>query len=258
MYSYIQTFIRHCDTCQTTECNTRPPKAPLTEMFTPTAPMQFISIDIGYLPKDTKGYQYILLIGDIFSKFITAVPLKDQTAPAVIDSLLNHWIYTHGTPSYLLSDQGSNVDGNLMRKICNTLGIEKRRSSPYHSQGNGFAERNIRTLKDMLRAVLLHRRWPQPKWRQILPSLIFALNTSVSKATNCIPYNVVFGRSVVLPQDVTFGHDFTDLFHEQSLDDYQYLAASSLMEIFHHVSNALQLNQDAMKKQYNRNICLID
>ena len=163
MYAYIRSFISSCETCQRTKCDTAPPKAPLVEMFIPSAPMQFISLDIAYLPKDNSGYQYILLIGDIFSKFISAVPLKDQTAPLIVDALLKNWIFIHGSPFYVLSDQGSNVDGNVMQEICTTLGIEKRRSSAYHSQGNGFAERNIRSVKDMLRAVLLHRRLQQSK-----------------------------------------------------------------------------------------------
>ena len=82
-----------------------PPKAPLTDMFVPSVPMQFISSDIGYLPKDNQGYQYILLIGDIFSKFVHVIPLKDQTAPVLIDALLTSWVFVHGKPLYLLSDQ---------------------------------------------------------------------------------------------------------------------------------------------------------
>ena len=155
MYNYIKLFSQGCETCQKTKCTTSPPKAPLVPMFIPNAPMQFLSIDIAYLPKDNNGYQYLLLIGDIFSKFVQAVPLKDQTAPKIVDALLRNWIYIHGSPFYLLSDQGSNVDGEVMAEICNELGIEKRRSSAYHSQGNGFAERNIRTVKDLLRSVFL-------------------------------------------------------------------------------------------------------
>ena len=130
-------------------------------MFIPNRPMQCISIDIAYLLIDNSGFNYMLLIGDICSKFIATVPLKDQTASSVVTALLHNWIYVHRVPSYFLSDQGSNVDGHMLREICNTLGIKKRRSSAYHSQGNGFAERNIRTVKDMLRAALLHRRLAQ-------------------------------------------------------------------------------------------------
>ena len=130
MYAYIRSFISSCETCQRTKCDTAPPKAPLVEMFIPSA-MQFMSIDIAYLPKDNSGYQYILLIGDIFSKFISAVPLKDQTVPLIVDALLKNWVFIHGTPFYILSDQGSNVDENVMQEICTTLGIEKRRSSAF-------------------------------------------------------------------------------------------------------------------------------
>ena len=86
--------------------------------------MQFLSIDLAYLPKDDKGYQYLLLIGDVVSKYVQAVSLKNQTAPTIVDSLLRHWIYIHGCPFYLLSDQGTNVGGEVMTAICNKLGIE--------------------------------------------------------------------------------------------------------------------------------------
>ena len=241
MFNYIKSFISRCETCQRTKCDTRPPKAPLTDMFVPNAPMQFISIDIGYLPKDNHGYQYILLIGDIFSKFVQIVPLKDQSAPVIIDALLSSWVFVHGKPLYLLSDQGSNVDGQVMHNICNELGIEKRRSSAYHSQGNGFAERHIRIVKDMLRAVILHRHLPQTSWRQLLPSLIFALNTSLSKANNCIPYNVVFGCSALLPQDVAFGHAMPDPCDHQSVIDYEHTVSASLNDVFHFVCDSLKV-----------------
>ena len=170
-----------------TKCNTSPPKAPLVVMFISNAPMQFITLDTAYLPKDASGYKYILLIGDIFSKFVDAIPLKDQAVPTIVEALLRHCIYIHDNPFYLLADQGSNVDGEIMNKICENLGIERRRSSAYHNQGNGFVERNIRSIKDMLQAVLYHRRLQQTKWRSILPLLVSALNTSESKATRCVP-----------------------------------------------------------------------
>ncbi len=52
-------------------------------MFIPNAPMQFVSLDIAYMPQDSNGYQYILLMGDVFSKFVQAVPLKDQIATTI-------------------------------------------------------------------------------------------------------------------------------------------------------------------------------
>ena len=89
--------------------------------------MQFISIDIAHMPVDDDGYQYLLMMGDIFSKYIELAALRDQTAISVVQSFYNNWIMRHRSPLYLLSDQGSNVDGETMNELCSSFEIEKRR-----------------------------------------------------------------------------------------------------------------------------------
>jgi hypothetical protein len=90
MYGCTKVFVEACTDCQKTKCLSLPPKAPLVPMWIPTKPMEFVAMDIAHMPADSKGYQYFLLIGDIFSKYIQAVALKDQTAPSVIEALNNH------------------------------------------------------------------------------------------------------------------------------------------------------------------------
>ena len=175
-------------------------------------------------------------------------------APTIANALLSHWIYIHGPPFYMLSDQGSNVDGTMIKGICNILGIEKRRSSAYHSQGNGFAERNIRSVKDMLRSVLLQRKAQQTKWTSLLPELVFALNTSLSKAIKCTPHNVVFGRSARLSVDAFLTanqHQFLDV---NTPADYAQDRSFALTDIYNTVIENLQLSKIKMQAQYNQNL----
>ncbi len=181
--------------------------------------MQFLSLDIGYLPKDQNGYQYILLIGNVFFKFIQVVPLKDQTAPTIVDALMKNWIYVHGTPLYLLTAEG-----------------------------------NIRTVKNLLRSVLLHRKIQQTKWRSILPELIFALNTSESKAIKYCPFEVVFGRQAVLPQDILFEAETNDKHDHVPVRNYGSEVSSVLQDTFNQVIKSLQLNQQKMQQQYNKGL----
>ena len=101
MYKFVTLFVQSCDTCQKTKCDTNPPRAPLLPMVIPSKPMEFISMDIAHMPVDGDGYRYILLIGDIFSKFIDAVPLRDQTAPSIVKAFENNWLYVHSTYFYL-------------------------------------------------------------------------------------------------------------------------------------------------------------
>ena len=110
-------------------------------------------------------------------------------------------------PIFLLSDQGSNVDGHTIRNICDNFHIEKCTSSAYHSQGNGFAERSVRNVNEILRLYLHENNCPQKDWSKFLKALLFALNTSISSATRIMPYGVVYGREAITPADVTFGTD---------------------------------------------------
>ena len=205
LFKYISEYTSSCEICQKCKADARPPKAPLTPLHVAQYPMEFISIDIQYMPQDDDNYKYVLLIGDIFSKYIEAVPLVNQTAEEVVQAIYKNWILKHGCPSFILSDQGSNVDGKLVQELCVAFHIEKRRTSSYHSQGNGFAERNIRNIREILRTTLSAEQTAQKNWRKYLQAVVFALNTSVSKATNCVPFKVIFGRNAILPEDVFLG-----------------------------------------------------
>ena len=84
MYQYVTLFVGACETCQKANCDTKPPKAPLLPMVIPSKPMESIAMDIAHMPVDNDGYQYILLIGDMFSKYINAVPLRDKIADTIV------------------------------------------------------------------------------------------------------------------------------------------------------------------------------
>ena len=75
--------------------------------------------------------------------------------------------------------------------MASVHGIEIRRSSPYHSNANGQAERAHLTLTRLLRKALLGV--PETAWSTLLPELQLAINTTLSKAIGVPPYLVMFG-----------------------------------------------------------------
>ena len=257
MHRCVESYVSVCQTCQQAKPLTKPPKAPLLPMAIPAGPTEFITIDIAYMPKDSSGYRYFLLIGDIYSKFIHAVPLRDQEALSISKSLEESWLNFHGIPFHLLSDQGSNVDGEVIHSLCEEFGIEKRRTSAYHSQGNGFAERNIRNIKELIRTVLLDRKLSVTKWRSVLSELVFALNCSTSSAINCVPYKVIFGRDPVLPVDARLDLKNSRI-DSASPKEYSDEVNSSLQDIFAHVEKFLKLSKVSMQKQYNKKLRFFD
>ena len=257
MFQFISNLISECKTCQQCKTDPKQPKAPLVPLITPSRPMEFISIDIAYMESDDKGYKYILVIGCVFSKFITAVPLKSQTADVIVEAISKHWIYIHGTPRYMLSDKGSNVDGDTLNEVCRLLHIEKRRTSGYHAQGNGFAERSIRNIRELLRTALLDKSLAPKHWREILNSILFAVNTSKSSSINCTPFEIVFGRKPTLPVDIAFEIDGSGV-TAASASEYLQDLKVQLLENIRHASKFLGISRERMVKQYNKNLHIID
>ena len=206
------------------------------------------------MPVDIEGYNFILVIGDLFSKYVEAMPLREQSATTIMQALKDDWVLRYGCPTFLLSDQGSKVDGKVIRELCETFNIKKRRSSAYHSQGNRFAE-SIRNIREMMRTLLQDKKLPQTSWRQLLKEITFALNTSVSTATKRTPYQVLYGKNAVLPIDVLMDtpsrHNPTDL---STVSAYTSELNDRLANIYDVVRNNLHESHEMMKKQYDKNI----
>ena len=74
MFKYVTIFTSLCETCQPRKADTDPPKVPLIPFHVAQNPREFISIDIQYMPQDDQNFKYILPIGDIFSKYVAALP----------------------------------------------------------------------------------------------------------------------------------------------------------------------------------------
>ena len=73
-------------------------------------PFEVLSWDImGPLPISSQGNKYILVVTDIFTKWVEAFALKDTTANTLATVLLNEVICRYGTPCTLYSDQGANL-----------------------------------------------------------------------------------------------------------------------------------------------------
>ena len=82
----------------------------------------------------------LLVFCDYFTKHIMAYVTPKQTAKTVAKFLWQGYILILGALAKLLSDRGANFESNIIRKLCEPMGIQKVRTSPYHAQTNGQVE----------------------------------------------------------------------------------------------------------------------
>ena len=77
---------------------------------------------LGPLPETPRGNRYILVIGDYFTKWKEAIPLKDTEAVTV--ARVNEFICRFGAPDSLHTDQGKNFEAIIIKEIYALLDIK--------------------------------------------------------------------------------------------------------------------------------------
>lgn len=107
---------------------------------------------MGPLPTSKSGnnYVYILVVTDLFTKWVEAFPLREMSSITLATVLVDHVICRFGVPVVLHSDQGANLCSEVMKSVCRLLGMEKTRTSAYHPQGNGQVEQFNQTVEAIL------------------------------------------------------------------------------------------------------------
>ena len=59
-----------------------------------------------YGPENNRGYRYVLVVIDNFSKFGWTIPLKNKNAPTIKDSFENFLISSKRSPNSIETDRG--------------------------------------------------------------------------------------------------------------------------------------------------------
>ena len=108
-----------------------------------------------------------------------------------------------GVLKSLLSDQGPNVDGKVLRDLCKKLNISKIHSTPYHKEGNGSTLDRKEHWFDQttLRTMCQSRNVSVRDWHLLLNKATLANNNTVNKSTGFSPFKSMFGRTTALPID---------------------------------------------------------
>lgn len=144
MEGEVRQFHQGCVACSLQK-ERMEPKAPLNPI-TSSYPLEVVGLDFLSLGRPIDTYQNILVATDFFTRFSWAIPTRDQTAQTTVRALWTHIIQPFGCPARYHSYRSPNFESALMKQLCATYGITKSRTTAYHPEGNGSAERFNQTL----------------------------------------------------------------------------------------------------------------
>ena len=136
-----------------------------------------------YGPENNRGYRYVLVTIDNFSKFGWTIPLKNKNAQTIKDSFENILITSKRKPGLIETDRGKEFYNNIFQDFLNKNNIKLySRNSSY---GAVFAERFNRTIRDLLKKIVFEQG--DAKWIDILPTITEQYNNRRHTSTKLSP-----------------------------------------------------------------------
>ena len=104
---------------------------------------------INYKISNNKGYRYIFVITDIFSKYLWAIPLKNKNSPTITNEFSNIVTKSKRSPLKIESDRGSEFYNCIFQNFLKNKNIQHY--SRFTDKGPSIAERVIRTIRNLLK-----------------------------------------------------------------------------------------------------------
>ena len=157
---------------------------------------EVVQIDPQKICMTESRHNQILVIRYHFTKLAEAVPCQTASAEETCDHLITHWISRYGCPMTFQSDNGKAFVGYLTKELMKRSHIAQAHSTIYIPQTNGLAERQNRTLVNMLR-VYCSRYLTD--WYKYLPQVVGAYNSTQHSTTGISPFMMLTGRERTMP-----------------------------------------------------------
>ena len=145
-------YINNCVLCKREKARTQVYPLQMTDI--PDRPFDKIAIDlVSDLKVSAPGNQHILTIIDHIMGWPKAflIPYKKADTDTIVCVLIYNYLPIHMCPHFILSDNGTEFENQLMDNVLQQLGIDNIFSAPYHPQSNGKLKVFHKYLKHTLK-----------------------------------------------------------------------------------------------------------
>lgn len=141
-------------------------------------------VEVIPLSEKNKGYKYILIVIDTFSKFVWAKPLKRKTGNEVTEAMRQ--IMTHRKPVNLQTDDGREFFNQTFNELMKKHGVNHY--SSYSNLKASIVERVNRTLKGKMWKYFTLKN--TKTWINVLPEIVDDYNQTIHRTTGMKPAEV--------------------------------------------------------------------
>ena len=115
--------------------------------------VELISIDYLYLDNSKRGYEYLVIVADNFTKYVQAFSNKRKSGWGATDLLFNTYCLNQGFLKHAIHCQSREFEYKLFKLIEQLVGIKSFERTGYSFMGNRISERINRTAINMLKTL---------------------------------------------------------------------------------------------------------
>ena len=200
MVADIRNHINSCLPCAQNNHRRQKPPGKLKPISPPDGIWKLLSMDFHgpITPTSRRGNRYIISLTDVLSKFVIAKAVRDCSAATTVDFLTNDVILKYGTPTCILTDNGTHFTAQVTNSLFQKLGVTHLYTTTYHPQTNGQIERFNATMDGKISALCNEQR---TNWDEMLQFVTFNYNSSIHATTKHTPFEMMHGRKATLPFD---------------------------------------------------------
>ena len=120
--------------------------------------------------------------------------LKSIGAEEVLDAFVHTWVARYGVPTQITRDRGTQFTSATWGAWCRSQGVVLIKTSAFHPQANGMAERLHRQIKDALRA-----RGALARWSQHLPWVLLGIRAAPKEESGVSAGEAALGHMLAIP-----------------------------------------------------------
>jgi hypothetical protein len=184
----VKAHVRNCLVCATTKRGSIQAAAPL-RCHNPQQSWQTIALDyMGPYEATPDGNRYLLVLTDLFSRWVEAFPVKSATA-RVTTTILEKEVFSRwGYPRAVITDNGSQFRSGVFRRACHRWQVNHWPTANYHPRANPTERRN-QEIKKILR--ITRQTFPELPWDHRLTKGLFNLRRRRNAATGQTPSHLL-------------------------------------------------------------------
>ena len=162
---------------------------PRRRIVIPFIDRQWVSdlLDVQKYSKENRGFRYLLIILDGFSKYLfPVIPLKDKTGPTLVRAFKRVLRVSKRKPDFLQVDQGKEYLNSQFKAFLKNEGIKMFHT--FSKLKAVIAERMIRTLRTRMERMFRHNG--NYKYIAALPHLTASYNSTYHSSIKMAPRQV--------------------------------------------------------------------